>query len=295
MQNFLDSFLEHLGVERRYSPHTLLAYRADLERFFVFLEENHEGIELPEINRAIIRDWLISLMDEEYTASSVGRKLSSIHSFFKFLCLEGHLEANPASHIKPPKRPKDIIRVLSPKEVEALFALDFPSDYEGQRDHLILDTLYSCGLRRSELLGLTWNDVHPEYIKVKGKRNKVRHVPIRESLYSRFMRFKTLADWSSGRSFIFSDLKLEGASPIHPRKLYQICVDYLGKVSNLRYRGPHVLRHSMATHLLDNGADLQSIKEILGHANLAATQVYTHTSVETLQRVYQLAHPRGGH
>lgn len=295
MQNFLNSFLEHLGVERRYSPHTLLAYRADLDRFFVFLEENHEGIELSEVNRSIIRDWLISLMDEAYTASSVSRKLSSVHSFFKFLCLEGHLSVNPASHIKPPKRPKDVIRVLSPKEIEALFALDFSQDYEGQRDFLIFDTLYSCGLRRSELLGLTWNDVHSEYIKVKGKRNKVRKVPIRESLYTRFIDLKSLASWSSGQSFVFSDLNQEGKTAMHPRKLYQICVDYLGKVSNLRYRGPHVLRHSMATHLLDNGADLQSIKEILGHANLAATQVYTHTSVETLQRVYQLAHPRGEH
>lgn len=295
MQKFVDSFLEHLGVERRYSPHTLLAYRADLERFFIFLEENHEGIELSEINRAIVRDWLISLMDEEYTASSIGRKLSSVHSFFKFLSLEGIISVNPASHIKPPKRPKDIIRVLSLKEVEALFALDFSQDFEGQRDYLILDTLYSCGLRRAELLNITWNDVHPDYIKVKGKRNKIRHVPIRDALYERFIRLKSLSSWASGRSFVFTDEHIEGKAAIHPRKLYQICVDYLGKVSNLRYRGPHVLRHSMATHLLDNGADLQAIKEILGHANLAATQVYTHTSVETLQRVYQLAHPRGGH
>lgn len=288
------TFLKYLQLERRYSVHTIGAYRSDLDRFLSFIDEHHEGIALKEINRAIIRDWLISMVDDDYSPKSIARKLSCVQSFFKFLCQEGHMDTNPALHLRSPKQAKDIIRVLSLKEVNALFALDFPADFEGQRDQLMLDVLYSCGLRRSELLNLRWGDVHPDYIRVVGKGNKMRRVPITSRLYDLFEKFSAAHhSFSDKKNYIFVEVQDASIKPLNPRKLYQICVDYIGQVSSLTYRGPHLLRHSMATHLLDKGADLQVIKELLGHANLAATQIYTHTSVETLQRVYQLAHPRG--
>ncbi|MCC5916388.1 MAG: tyrosine-type recombinase/integrase [Cryomorphaceae bacterium] len=293
MEESVMRFIRYLKLERRYSSHSVKAYQNDLTTFVSFIQENHEGIGLEEIHRHLIRDWIIELYDEGLAARSISRKLSAIKSFFTYCCAEGVLENNPASHLRTPKGQKDVISVLSEREIEKLFALKFPDDFEGDRDRLILEVLYGCGLRRAELIALKTTDVQGNYISVLGKRNKMRQVPLNPTLKNQIENYLTkhgkfLDDSGSGLLF-----QTKRQKKMNPRVVYEIVVKYISLVSTVTYRGPHILRHSMATHLLSRGADINAIKEILGHSSLAATQVYTHMSVEKLKTVYNHAHPRG--
>lgn len=288
-----ESFLHYLAHERRYSLHTVKAYSNDLQRFMEFIDNFHTDAELTEINRHIIRDWVVDMVDDELSSRSISRRLSSLNTFFRFQIRQGRVLQNPAMHIKTPKQPKDIISVLSEREISALFSLDYPETYDGQRDRLILDVLYSAGLRRAELIDLRIEDVGTDYLRVMGKRNKLRIVPLRKTLVNDIKQF--VNSWRNTLPVLVDNtlfLTLQGKK-CYPKLVYNVAVHYISLVSSVAYKGPHILRHSMATHMLNQGADLNAIKDILGHSSLSATQVYTHMSVEMLKSVYQHAHPRG--
>ncbi len=289
----LESFLSHLQHERRYSSHTILAYENDIQQFHAFIDHFHPNISYEEINRQIIRHWLVEMVDDELSTKSIARRISAVKSFYAYLLREALVTHNPALHIKAPKQAKDIISVLTEKEISALFALEFPNTFEGHRDRLMLDVLYSAGLRRSELIELRLTDVGDDYFRVKGKRNKVRLIPARKTLINDIKHFvntwrSSLPVLEDNRLFLTKDGK-----KCYPKLVYNVVVHYISIVSTVAYKGPHILRHSMATHMLSKGADLNAIKDILGHSSLSATQVYTHMSVEKLKSVYQHAHPRG--
>ena len=289
----IDPFLDYLLHERRYSAHTVTAYKNDLQQFESFLSFFHPDITLKEINRHIIRDWIVDMVDDDLSTRSISRRISALNAFFSYLMRNGALAANPAVNIKKPKQAKDVISVLTVKDIEKLFTLDFPDTYEGHRDRLMLDLLYSGGLRRDEVVNLKVEDVSANSLRVTGKRNKVRMVPIRKQLVKDIEDF--VNQWRSQVSVVNGKYLLLTTSgkKCYPKLVYNTVVYYISLVSTVDYKGPHILRHSMATHLLDKGADLHAIKEILGHSSLSATQVYTHMSVEKLKSVYKQAHPRG--
>lgn len=289
----IDSFLDYLLHERRYSAHTVTAYKNDLQQFESFLSFFHPDITLKEINRHIIRDWIVDMVDDDLSTRSISRRISALNAFFSYLMRNGVLTVNPAANIKKPKQAKDVISVLTVKDIEKLFALDFPNTYEGHRDRLMLDLLYSGGLRRDEVINLKLEDVSANSLRVTGKRSKVRMVPIRKQLVKDIEDF--VNQWRSQVSDMSSKYLLLTSSgkKCYPKLVYNTAIYYISLVSTVDYKGPHILRHSMATHLLDKGADLNAIKEILGHSSLSATQVYTHMSVEKLKSVYKQAHPRG--
>lgn len=289
----IDPFLDYLLHERRYSAHTVTAYKNDLQQFESFLSFFHPDITLKEINRHIIRDWIVDMVDDDLSTRSISRRISALNAFFSYLMRNGILTANPAVNIKKPKQAKDVISVLTVKDIEKLFALDFPVTYEGHRDRLMLDLLYSAGLRRDEVINLKLEDVSANSLRVTGKHNKVRMVPIRKQLVKDIEDF--VNQWRTQVSDMSSKYLLLTSSgkKCYPKLVYNTAIYYISLVSTVDYKGPHILRHSMATHLLDKGADLNAIKEILGHSSLSATQVYTHMSVEKLKSVYKQAHPRG--
>ncbi len=289
----LQLFLHHLERERRYSKHTITAYENDINHFIAFIEHFHPDAELREINRQIIRDWLVEMVDDELSARSIARRLSSLKSYFAYLLREELVEVNPVLHVKAPKQSKEIISVLTQKEISALFALEFPNTFEGHRDRLMLDVLYSAGLRRSELIELRMGDVDNDKLRVKGKRNKIRYVPLRKTLVNDIKQF--VNNWRNHLPALEDNTLFVTAQgkKCYPKLVYNVVVHYISIVSTVAYKGPHILRHSMATHMLSKGADLNAIKDILGHSSLSATQVYTHMSVEKLKSVYQHAHPRG--
>ncbi|MCH8546254.1 MAG: tyrosine-type recombinase/integrase [Cryomorphaceae bacterium] len=289
----IDSFLDYLLHERRYSAHTVTAYKNDLHQFASFLSFFHPDITQKEINRHIIRDWIVDMVDENLSTRSISRRISALNAFFSYLIRNGEITNNPAANIKKPKHAKDVISVLTVKDIQNLFDLEFPYTYEGQRDRLMLDLLYSGGLRRDEVINLTLDDVTSNSLKVTGKRNKVRMVPIRKQLVREIKDF--VNQWRSQVTDMSSNYLLltNSGKKCYPKLVYNTAVYYISLVSTVDYKGPHILRHSMATHLLDKGADLNAIKEILGHSSLSATQVYTHMSVEKLKSVYKQAHPRG--
>jgi integrase/recombinase XerC len=285
----LQKFYEYLRFEKRFSEHTLVAYATDLEQFILFSEVS-SLLDITQLKSVFIRGWIVQLMEEGYSNKSVNRKLASLRTLFKWLRKEGISVDNPMSRIRGPKVEKRLPsfareQELTPERTKHLFTHDF----NGLRDELMLELFYQTGIRLSELIGLTLQDIQPNSIKVLGKRNKERIIPISSSLQI------VLNQYISARS-IYSKCNrlfiLENGKPLYPAFVYRKIHQMLGTLTTLDKRSPHVLRHTFATHMLNNGAGLETLKALLGHASLAATQVYTHNSFAQLNQIYRHAHPR---
>ena len=288
-----DRFLAYIQYEKRYSPHTVTAYRIDLDQFFAFLSAQYQTSEISDIDHSMIRSWLVFLMEQGDSPRSVNRKLTSLKSFYRFLLKEGVVDNNPMRRIISPKTSKRLPEFIETGNMTALFEhMEENKSFTGLRDRIIIEMFYNTGIRLSELINLKETDIdfHSDTIKVLGKRNKERLIPFTKRFGS------CLKDYIKEKEKSFGavpELFLTGSGrKIYPKMIYLIVKNHLGSFTTLEKKSPHVLRHTFATHLLNNGAELNAVKELLGHANLAATQIYTHNTIEKLKKIYKQAHPR---
>jgi len=289
----LEKFLEYLQFEKKFSPHTLVSYRNDAEQFAAFLKHTYE-IENPEdATSVMVRSWMAEMIQEKISPRSVIRKASTLRTFYKFLLREGIITISPMQKIITPKTPKRLPVFVNKKEMESLFKIEFPDSFDGIRDRLILELFYATGIRRAELITMKDADVnlYNLTIKVLGKRNKERIIPISPFLKNYIQGYREGKKKLGTKNECF--FVNENGDQLYDKEVYLIVKKYLGEVTTLQKKSPHVLRHTFATHILDNGADINAVKELLGHANLSATQVYTHNTLEKLKRVHKQAHPRG--
>ncbi|TAH09865.1 MAG: integrase [Runella slithyformis] len=291
----IEQFLQHIAFEKRLSPHTVTAYRSDLAQFTEFLEKTPAKTPPEQASFRQIRSWAVSLVEGGTINRSVNRKLATLRSFFGFLVKRKALVVNPMSRVIALKTPKKLPQFVEEKTLQVLFEeVTFSDDFAGLRDRLTLELLYGTGVRLSELLGLKIEDVnvYEQTILVMGKRSKERLIPIHRNLTQLIQVYQQLRQetfpTATAETLILTD-KGEAAYPI---LIQRIVKKYLSVVTSLKQKSPHVLRHTYATHLLNNGADLNSIKDLLGHSSLAATQVYTHNSIEKLKKIYKQAHPK---
>ncbi|MCS3733406.1 integrase/recombinase XerC [Mucilaginibacter dorajii] len=301
---FLERFIQYIQYEKRYSPHTVSAYESDLDQFMRFLNNPGNAIVAPEstithpdqISYHDIRNWMVELIDQKLTGRSVNRKMATLRKYFKFLLQEGIITQNPTSKIRSQKVPKQLPVVVEGDSLAKMLNDDniFTNDFTGIRDKLIIEILFGTGMRLAELLGLKDSDIN-DYegtLKVLGKRNKERIIPINTELrilLGQYMEVKKNENFDNNSLMLIVTSK---GAKAYPNLIYLIVQKYLSNISTQNKRSPHVLRHTFATSLLNNGADLNSIKELLGHANLSATQIYTHNSVERLKSIYKQAHPK---
>jgi integrase/recombinase XerC len=293
MKDQIDAFLDHLEHQNQYSKHTLTAYRTDLTAFADYMEVFYELDELSEVSRRMVSSFVASLAEQGLSARSINRKLSAVQSFFSHYVKRGELDQSPVKHIQRPKTPKRLPSIIRSEQVQQLLAKEsFADDFEGARDRALISVFYACGLRREELIGMQLKDISwsVQQIKVLGKRNKERILPVAEELLvvlKEYLDFREELSPSVEEVFVTSK-----GEKLYPSLVYKTVKNYLSKVTTMDKKSPHVLRHTFATHLLNEGANLQSIKELLGHESLATTQVYTHTSLEKLKDIYKNAHPR---
>ncbi len=292
----LQSFIRYLRYEKRYSEHTVTAYRGDLKHLTSFMETIYAMDNPEDIQFTHLRSWTIELVESGIAPRSIHRKIASAKSFFKYMLREGFIGTNPASKLIAPKTPKRLPTYVEEKDMRKLLEqLEFPDDFEGIRDKTIIELFYATGIRRAELLGIKLPDVNIQAatLKVLGKRNKERIIPLGNFI------IPVLAEYLDARSKTFPEpgtdvLFLTGKGrPMYPKAVYNVVKKYLSLITTNDYKGPHSLRHTFATHLSNRGADLNAVKELLGHANLSATQIYVHNSIERLKQVYEKAHPKG--
>lgn len=290
-------FLKYLQFEKRFSPLTVKSYENDLAQFFMYLEAQYGKTELGDITHFFIRSWIVSLMDAKITNKSISRKVSTLRSFFRFLMKEQVVTQNPMLKIIAPKIPKRLPDFVSKENMENLFVNDvFEEGYKEMRDKLVIELFYATGMRRAELVGLKNSSVDfgNDTIKVLGKRNKERIVPMTPSLVTLLKQYQLersnfLKDNGKKSEFLILD---NHCNQIYDKLVYRIVKKRLSAVTTSKKKSPHVLRHTFATHMLNNGADINAIKEILGHSSLAATQVYTHNTIDKLKKIYKQAHPK---
>ena len=295
MKNNKEAFREYLQLEKNYSPHTVLAYWNDIVSFESFNSLHFDQHDIDQANYSQIRSWIVSLVDAHVSNVSVNRKMASLKAYYKFLLKTKQIEASPLLKHKSLKTPKKIQIPFSEKEVDAvLLFMQNPVGFEAVRDKLIVDLLYTTGMRRTELIHLKLANVNfgSSTIKVLGKRNKERIIPILPVINCQFEGY--LKERNGLENIIDEEyffLSKKGVK-INESFVYRLINSYFSTVSEKVKKSPHILRHTFATHLLNNGADLNSVKELLGHSSLASTQVYTHNSLTELKKVYKQAHPR---
>jgi integrase/recombinase XerC len=295
MQNNSQKFQDYLLKEKNYSLHTVNAYCKDLVFFQEFLHLNYDVVPLEDVSYTLIRSWIVSLVEEGLTNTSVNRKIASLKSFYKFLLKTKQIQVTPLSKHKALKTPKKIQIPFSEDEVDlVLNQIQYKDGFEGCRDKLIIDLFYTTGIRRSELIGLQIDNLNlsGRTLKVLGKRNKERILPMLDVIFEQFKRYLTLRnnlDVVNDEKYLFL---LSNGNKINETFVYRLINSYFSNVSEKVKKSPHMLRHTFATHMLNHGADLNSIKELLGHSSLASTQVYTHASLSELKNVYKNAHPR---
>lgn len=296
MEHHLNQFLTYLRAEKRSSSHTFLAYERDLRQFMEFLADDFEIDEVTDVSTSAVRSWLMLLNTMDYEPRSIHRKMSSLRTFFKFMRREEICAQDPMVNVKGPKIPKRLPTYIDEKAMKHLLDdFEYPEGYEGLRDKLLVTLFYETGIRLSELIGLNMNDLQSGgQIKVLGKRNKERILPITPSCVTLIEESLTLRIAEVGELEKNAPLLLdENGKRLSPKFVYGKVNYYLGKVSTVQKKSPHILRHTFATHLLNNGAHLNTVKELLGHSNLSATQIYTHNSIEQLKSIHQKNHPRG--
>lgn len=292
-----DLFINHLRVEKKYSEHTCISYKNDLNQFFEYCTFDYEMSEVGLIKHLHIRSWIVSLMTNNISPESVNRKISALRTLYKWLLKKGTVTNNPMLKIMAPKKSKRLPVIIQDVNMDRLLESDLISSsqnpYSDARDTFIIDLLYSTGIRRAELVALKVGDINLSRteIRVLGKGNKVRSIPMTQHLIEAYKKYIT---FRNNLVYIESDVLFltEKGKKIYPRLVHTIVQRKLSSVTSLDKKSPHILRHSFATHMLDRGADLNAIKELLGHASLAATQVYTHNSISKLKEAYGKAHPR---
>lgn len=286
-----DKFTSYLQFEKRYSEHTVVAYAQDLNAFVEFAEVKKIS-EFADLSSAFIRSWIVYLIEGGMKNKSVNRKLASLRTFYKWMRKEGLIDHSPMTKVQGPKNEKHLPvfakeSELLPSKIEELFS----DDYSGKRDALMLELFYQTGIRLSELIGLTLKDIQGNQIKVLGKRNKERIIPVSDDLVQQIQEYIELRREISSKCENL--LLLDSGNKLYPTFAYRKINYYLGKVTSLDKKSPHILRHTFATHMLNRGTGLETLKDLLGHANLSATQVYTHNSFAQLNSIYSQAHPRG--
>jgi len=315
--SLINIFLDYLQFEKRASENTVISYRNDLEQFEKYVQKafpdiverrgnscsypiHTESIEIKwkEIDATIIRTWFITLMEEKISSRSINRKKSALKSFYKYHIKMGNLETNPMLQVHSPKTKQRLPQFVDEKDMERLFNSDskvFENSFEGWRDRTILELFYATGMRLSELRNLTFSDfdLYNAQVKVLGKRNKERLIPLGKTFLEVFKKYIEIYtenfNMPPQNNYVFVNVKNK---PLAPKNIYNIVHESLNMITTIEKRSPHIIRHTFATHLLNGGADLNSIKELLGHSSLASTQVYTHNSIEKLKSIYQQAHPR---
>ena len=289
-----DSFLDYLRYERNYSEKTVLAYGEDISQLREFAQEEIGDFNPAEVTPELIREWIVSLMDKGYASTSVNRKLSSLRSFYKFLLKKKVVLVDPLRKITGPKNKKPLPSFLKENEMNRLLDdTDFGEGFEGCRDHLIIEMFYATGIRLSELIGLDDKDVDfsASLLKVTGKRNKQRLIPFGDELKEGMLEYVNVRNeqvLESGGAFFVR----KNGERLYKNLVYNLVKRNLSKVVTLKKRSPHVLRHTFATTMLNNEAELGAVKELLGHSSLTTTEIYTHTTFEELKKVYKQAHPR---
>lgn len=289
-------FLKYLQYERRYSAHTLLAYSKDLEQFFNYIEKTYEIKEVKDITHVFVRSWIVSLMEEKINSRSARRKISSLKSFFKFCLREKSIERNPMQKIVSPKVAKQLPVFVDEQRMDLLLdKVEFKEGFPGVRDKLVINIFYQTGIRLSELCNLKDTDVnlYNLTIKVLGKRNKERVIPVSTTLKNEIANYINLRNISISKELLANNFfVLDNGNKIYDKFVYRLVKTKLGAITTGQKKSPHVLRHTFATQMLNRGAEINAVKEILGHASLAATQVYTHNTIEKLKNIYKQAHPK---
>jgi integrase/recombinase XerC len=297
--NYIEEFLKYISLQKRYSPHTVINYKNDLQQAFTFIEKGLEITDITLIKSTHLRTWLAGLKDEGMEPRTINRKISSLRSFFKYLLKQEIIKVTPIANLQLQKTAKRLPQYLQIAEIERLLNDGFDAetnDYNSILEKTIIYIFYSTGVRISELVGLTTNnvDIKKSQIKVLGKGNKERIIPIGNTLLKQLMQYE------DAYKTIFNDTQIpQGAylsdhkgKPLYHKKVYLLVKKHLSSVTTISKKSPHVLRHTFATHLTNNGAELNAVKELLGHVSLAATQVYTHNSIEKLKEIFRKAHPK---
>ena len=292
----IDSFVNYLEFEKKASPHTVDAYRRDLTQFEEFASLSFEQIEISEAQHPELRAWVIDLVDSGLSTTSVNRKIATLRSYYKFLLRSRIISKDPTYKLKGLKNPKKLPEFVQEEAIKSVLDESvYQPTFEGQRDKMVMEFLYLTGVRLSELIGLQWSDINliEDSVKVLGKRKKERIIPITRGLKQNILLYKKVFEERFSKVgqtdyFIVSNQQKQS----YPMMIFRIVRHYLDLFAQTSKRSPHVLRHTFATHLLNKGADLNAVKDLLGHASLAATQVYTHNSMEKLKAVFEQAHPK---
>lgn len=289
----INAFLDYLSLEKQYSKHTIIAYKTDLLAFKDFCITEYDQENLEEVNYAQVRSWIVSLVNQNISNNSVNRKLSSLKSFYKFLQKIGQVKINPLNKHKALKTQKKIQTPFTAKEINLVIQnIEQEEDFTSVRNKLIVELFYSTGIRRAELINIKETEINlsENTIKILGKRNKERLAPILESVKETLVKYLELKKQYVTKQNVL--LITDKGNKLYETLVYRVINSYFSKVSTKVKKSPHILRHSFATHLLNEGANLNSVKELLGHSSLASTQVYTHNSLEAIKKVYNNAHPR---
>jgi integrase/recombinase XerC len=299
MYNTLDkkikNFLDYLKYQKRYSQHTIVSYETDLVSFLSFLEKQFEETELKNIKPAFVRSWLAQLKSEDNSSKTINRKISSLKTFFKYHLRQGAIEVSPMTTVVSPKQNKRLPQYVEKKDTDTLFShVEFTDDWTGKTESLILKLLYNTGMRQAELIGLKEQqiDFAKSSLKVLGKGSKERIIPISSELLvslKQYINDKKKELQNPDQTHL---LVRENGEKLYPKWVYNSVKKYLSLVTTIDKKSPHILRHTFATHLSNNGADLNAVKELLGHSSLAATQIYTHNTIEKLKDIYKKAHPK---
>lgn len=295
LQHLLLQFLDYLKFQKRYSQHTVISYQNDLASFFDFINQTFGDLAPQDIKAAVVRSWLAALKEQGLESKSINRKISSLKSFFKYLLRQEAIAVSPMVTIIFPKVNKRLPQFVEKKDVETLFNyVEFPDNWQGKTDRLILKLFYNTGMRQAELVNLkeTHLDASKKVIKVLGKGNKERVIPVSQELMDELVAYtaeKRMNFEQAEAGCVFVNVK---GKKLYPKYIYATVKTYLSHVTTISKKSPHVLRHTFATHLMNNGADLNAVKELLGHSSLAATQIYTHNTIEKLKDIHKKSHPK---